>query len=88
MEWCEIRNEIKDIINNFITFENEEFFDHPSSARTLHGLILTFNELAMNNAARSIVKLNLINNNMDILIGCNDTIVESTLSNVIQSDQI
>ena len=46
-------------MSDFITFENEEFFDHPSSARTLQGLLMTFNELAVNNSARSVVKLDL-----------------------------
>ena len=40
---------------------------------------MTFNELSMNNTARSIVKLNLKNNNLDVFLGCNDTIVSSTL---------
>jgi len=41
----------------------------------LHGLIMTFNELSMNNVARSTVKLNLKNDNLDIFLGCNDTVV-------------
>lgn len=75
-----MRKSVNNFIVSFITFESEEFFDHTSSARTLEGLIMTFNNLAMNNSARSIVKLNLKNNNLDIFLGCNDTIVLSTLS--------
>jgi hypothetical protein len=75
-----VRKSVNNFIVSFITFESEEFFDHTSSARTLQGLIMTFNNLAMNNSARSIVKLNLQNNNLDIFLGCNDSIVLSTLS--------
>lgn len=75
-----MRKSVNNFIVSFITFESEEFFDHTSSARTLQGLIMTFNNLAMNNSARSIVKLNLQNNNLDIFLGCNDSIVLSTLS--------
>ena len=45
---------------------------------------MAFNELAINNSARSIVKLNLRNNNLDIFLGCNDSIVNSTLSKSIK----
>ena len=87
-KWCEVRESLGNFVSNFITFESEEFFDHTSSARTLQGLIMTFNEYAVSNSARSTVKLNLENNNLDVFLGCNDSIIHSALSRSVQSNQI
>jgi hypothetical protein len=51
--------------------------------RTLQGLIMTFNEYAFSNSARSTVRLNLKNKNLDVFLGCNDSIIQSTLSRSI-----
>ena len=78
-KWCDVRKSVGNFIESFITIESEEFFDHTSSVRTLQGLIMTFNEYAVSNSAKSTVRLNLKNKNLDVFLGCNDSIIQSTL---------
>ena len=46
-------------VKNFITLNDEEYFDHVSSARTLKGLFMNFNEQAKYNTWQSRVYFNM-----------------------------
>jgi hypothetical protein len=42
-------SELHGFVKRFITLNDELYFDHVSSARTLKGLMMNFNEQAKNN---------------------------------------
>jgi len=54
-----IRESLQNFAKDIINLEYEKFFDSPSAVRTIKGLIMTFNEMAINHSERSIVKLDL-----------------------------
>ena len=69
--YCQIVSDLENnFVNRFITLNDERFFDHVSSARTLRGLMNTFNNLARRHAFSNLAQFDRETKNINLVLGC------------------
>lgn len=69
--YCQIVSDLDiNFVNRFITVNDERFFDQVSSARTLRGLINTFNNLAQRHAFSNLAQFDTKTENINLALGC------------------
>ena len=81
-EGGELFDEIKDSLDYYA---NQEFFEQPSAYRTLYGLIRRVNYQINRSALQSAVMF--ANNNLFVILNCDESEVEEMLSKPIPSDE-
>jgi hypothetical protein len=86
--YCQIVSELHGFVKRFITLNDELYFDHVSSARTLKGLMMNFNAQAKENAWSHFVGFDFKAQAMRLLLGCGQEHLDQMALSPVESNQI
>lgn len=81
--YCQIVSELHGFVSRFITYNDERFFDHVSSARTLKGLMYNFNAQVSRHAFSNFASLDLGTENLNLAWGCTQAQVDDVLAHPV-----
>lgn len=84
--YCQIVSELHGFVKRFITLNDELYFDHVSSARTLKGLMMNFNEQARHNFWSSTAEFDLEQKRLSLHLGCGREDLEQTTSSPVREN--
>jgi hypothetical protein len=84
--YCQIIAESRDFASYFFALTRDEYFDMPSAARKINGLLDLYNRQATDYAWSTYATLDNKNKNLVLMFGCSEKVLNEVLEKPIATD--